>query len=254
MEVAARANGPDHLPVMARDNPLIQRLGRRLACHQALHDPRREPRNGLRWLIELRRWQARRLETSFAHFLNDPKRRAAALFFLTDVYGEQDFSRRDANVAKVMPMMQRVLPAAVLGTVADGIELGALTQALDLRMAETLHRLAPGRKKLDADLYAKAYREVGHARLREHQIDLIANVGVGLARAVRMPGVITLLKLSRGPARATGLGELQGFLERGFAAFSALGDGKGFVRDIEQSERAISRRIFAGHPRPFDES
>jgi hypothetical protein len=237
---------------MARDNLLIQRLGRRLACHQALHDPRREPRNGLRWLIELRRWQARRLEASFEHFLNDPKRRAAALFFLTDVYGEQDFSRRDANVAKVMPMMQRVLPAAVLGTVADGIELGALTQALDLRMAETLHRLAPTRKKLDAELYAKAYREVGHALLRGHQIDLIANVGVGLTRAVRMPGVVTLLKLSRGPARATGLGDLQGFLERGFAAFSALGDGKAFVRDIEASEREISRRLFVGHPQPFD--
>jgi hypothetical protein len=237
---------------MPRDNPLIQRLGRRLACHQALHDPRREPRNGLRWLVELRRWQARRLETSFVHFLNDPKRRGAALFFLTDVYGEQDFSRRDANVARVMPMMQRVLPAAVLGTVADGIELGALTQALDLRMAQRLHRLAPGRRKLDAGLYAKVYREVGHARLRKHQIDLIARVGIGLAKAVRMPGVVTLLRLSRGPARATGLGDLQGFLERGFAAFSALGDGQAFVRDIEESEREISRRLFAGHPQPFD--
>lgn len=236
---------------MARDHSLIERLGRRLTCHQVLHDPDREPRNGLRWLIELRRWQAQRLETSFAHFLDDPKRRGAALFFLTDVYGEQDFSRRDANVAKVMPMMQRVLPGAVLGTVADGIELGALTQALDLRMAETLHRLASTRKKLDAELYAKVYREVGHARLRMHQIDLIGNVGIGLAKAVRMPGVVTLLKLSRGPARATGLGELQGFLERGFAAFSALGDGKAFVRDIEASEREISRRLFAGHPQPF---
>ena len=30
------------------------------------------------------------------------------MFFLTDVYGDHDFSRRDANVAKVMPMMQRL--------------------------------------------------------------------------------------------------------------------------------------------------
>ena len=118
-------------------------------------------------------------------------------------------------------------------------------------MAEALQRLAPTRKRLDADLYARAYREVGHPRLREHQIDLIAHVGVGLARAVRTPGVAMLLKLSRGPARATGLGELQGFLERGFSAFAALGDGKTFVRDIERSEREVSRRLFAGHPDPF---
>lgn len=236
---------------MARSNPLIDRLGRRLAWHQALHDAALEPRNRLRWLPILRQWQAKRLEESFEHFLYDPQRRAAALFFLTDVYGDHDFSRRDANVAKVLPMMQRLLPAAVLGTVADGIELGAVTHALDLRMAEALQRLAPTRKRLDAALYAKAYREVGHARLRNHQIDLISSVGLGLAKAVRTPGVAMLLRLSRGPAKASGLGELQGFLERGFAAFSAMGDGKAFVNDIEDSERQVTQRLFAGDPDPF---
>jgi len=236
---------------MARGNPLIERLGRRLACHQALHDSEREPRNRLRWLPILRSWQTKRLESSFEHFLYDPQRRAAALFFLTDVYGDRDFSKRDANIAKVVPMMQRLLPAAVLGTVAGGIELGAVTHALDLRMAEALQRIAPTRKRLDADLYGKAYRQVGHARLREHQIDLISGVGVGLAKAVRTPGVSMLLRLSRGPAKASGLGELQGFLERGFAAFSALGDGKAFVADIEESERVVAQRLFDGDPDPF---
>ena len=236
---------------MARGNPLIERLGRRLACHQALHDPEHEPRNRLRWLPILRSWQTKRLERSFEHFLHDPQRRAAALFFLTDVYGDRDFSRRDANIAKVVPMMQRLLPAAVLGTVAGGIELGAVTHALDLRMAEELQRIAPTRKRLDAELYGKAYRQVGHRRLRGHQIDLIAAVGVGLAKAVRTPGVSMLLRLSRGPAKASGLGELQGFLERGFAAFSALGDGKAFVADIEESERVVAERLFKGDPDPF---
>jgi hypothetical protein len=237
---------------MARANLLIERLGRRLACHQALHDTRREPRNTLRWLPILRHWQAQRLEHSFKDFLHDPQRHKAAMFFLTDLYGDHDFSRRDANVAKVLPMMQRLLPAAVLGTVADGIELGALTHALDLRMAEALQRIAPTRRKLDTALYARAYREVGHARLRVRQIDLIAGVGVGLTRAVRTPGVWMLLRLSRGPAKASGLGELQGFLERGFAAFSALGNGKTFVADIEAEERETARKLFAGDPDPFD--
>lgn len=236
---------------MAQSTSQQHRLGRRLACHQALHDPKREPRNGLRWLAELRRWQSERLEDSFAHFLEDPRRGPAASFFLSDVYGDQDFSERDASVAKIVPMLQRLLPAGVLDTVADAIELGALTQALDLRMAESLHQLAPRRKKLDAALYGEAYRTVGRNRLRARQIDLIARVGVGLVQAVKLPGVLTLLKLSRGPARASGLGELQGFLERGFAAFSKLGDGKAFVRDIEAGEREVSRRLFSGHDDPF---
>src|SRR3546814_13512706 len=106
---AACENGAMPRPSMSR------RLERRLACHQALHDPAREPRNGLRWLPELRRWQAARLRDSFAPFLADPSRRPAAEFFLDDVYGDRDFTRRDADIARVLPMMQRLLPEKMLG-------------------------------------------------------------------------------------------------------------------------------------------
>ncbi|MFD0738308.1 hypothetical protein ACFQZQ_03260 [Lysobacter koreensis] len=227
----------------------------RLTCllgrHQALHDPSREPRNTLRWLPEVRRWQAQRLEASFDHFLVDPKRRPAAQFFLSDVYNDHDFSRRDADIARVMPMMGKLLPGSLLATVADAIELGLLTHAFDLRLAQLLARIAPKRRKLDAELYTQAYRESGLPRLRARQIDLLARVGLGLGGALRMPGVQTLLKLSRGPARAAGLAELQGFLERGFAAFAQLGDVRGFIAEIEQDERDIAQRLFNGHPDPF---
>jgi len=236
---------------MARTSDLSKRLGGLLARHQALHDPRREPRNGLRWVPEVRRWQAQRLESSFDRFLTDPSRRPAAQFFLSDVYNDHDFSRRDADIARVLPMMQRLLPAALLTTVADAIELGLLTHAFDLRVAHVLEDLAPRRQRLDAALYAQAYHEAGLPRLRRHQIDLIARVGLGLAHALRMPGVATLLKLSRAPARAAGLAELQEFLERGFTAFAELGDARGFIGEIEMDEREMSRRLFAGAPDPF---
>ena len=229
----------------------VARLARRLACHQALVDPQREPRNALRWLKPLQAWQAQRLERSFARFLEDPARRPAARFFLTDVYGDHDFTRRDADIARVIPMMQRLLPAALLDTVADGIALGALTHALDLRMAEALQCMAPRRRTLDDGLYARAYREVGLPRLRARQVALIDDVGTGLSAALRMPGVGTLLRLSRVPARAAGLGELQGFLERGFDAFAGLGDARGFLADIRASETEVMRRLFASEPEPF---
>ena len=230
-----------------------RRLGRRLACHQALFDPLREPRNRLRWLPELRRWQAARLRAGFARFLDDPARRPAAEFFLADVYGDHDFSRRDADIARVLPKMQRLLPEALLHTLADAIELGALTHALDLRMAAALQRLAPRRRRLDMDLYARAYRACGLPRLRARQIALIAEVGDGLAQALRMRGVATLLRLSRVPARAAGLSELQGFLERGFDAFGQLGDAKPFLADIRASETRVMQRLFAGDADPFGE-
>lgn len=236
---------------MSRSLDLSRRLQRRLACHQALHDPLREPRNKLRWLGELRRWQAQRLERSFRRLLEDSRQGPAIRFFLTDVYGDHDFSRRDADIARVIPMMQRLLPASLLETVAFGIELGVLAQAFDLRMAAALHELAPARKRLDEALYAEAYRAVGLPRLRSRQIDLIRDVGNGLASALRLPGVGMLLRLSRGPAEAAGLAELQGFLERGVGAFTRLGDVSAFLDEIERSERTVSRRLFAGDPDPF---
>jgi hypothetical protein len=239
------------MAAMSRDPALSSRLARRLACHQALHDPVREPRNRLRWLPELRRWQAQRLERSFDRFLQDPGTRPAAHFFLDDVYGDHDFARRDADIARVLPAMQRLLPPALLATVADGIELGALTQAFDLRMAAVLDRIGPSPGPLDAALYMQAYREVGLRRLRGHQIALIGSVGTGLETALRMPRVGTLLKLSRLPAKAAGLGELQRFLERGFEAFAHLHDVDAFLGAIDSNERAISRRLLAGDADPF---
>ncbi len=227
------------------------RLARRLACHQALHDPVREPRNRVRWLKPLQAWQAQRLERSFAGFLDDPARRPAAHFFLADVYGDRDFSQRDADIARVMPMMQRLLPSALVATVADGIELGALTHALDLRTAQVLQRLAPRRRSLDDALYAQAYREVGLRRLRARQIVLIEDIGQGLASALRTPGISTLLKLSRMPAKAAGLGELQVFLERGFDAFAGLDDAQAFLSDIRHNESRAMTRLFTGETDPF---
>jgi hypothetical protein len=52
-------------------------------------------------------------------------------------------------------------------------------------------------------------------------------------------------------ARAAGLSELQGFLERGFAAFDELGGAGEFLGAIGQRERLASSRLFAGDPDPF---
>ncbi|MDQ3039035.1 MAG: hypothetical protein M3R16_04430 [Pseudomonadota bacterium] len=239
----------EHVAVVAADP--VARLSRRLVCHQVLHDPTQEPRNQLRWLKSVQAWQTQRLERSFARFLQDPSRRRAAQFFLSDVYGDRDFSQRNADIAKVMPKMQRLLPSTLLATVADGIELGVLTHALDLRMAQALQRIAPGRRRLDEGLYGKAYRDVGRPLLRARQIALIDQVGQGLASALGMPGISMLLLLSRFPAKAAGLGELQLFLERGFAAFAELDDAKAFLTDIRDHEATAMARLFSGEPDPF---
>ena len=55
------------------------------------------------------------------------------------------------------------------------------------------------------------------------------------------------LRMMRGPASAAGLGELQGFLERGYAAFDAMRGGAGeFVSIVVARERSIVKGLLAG--------
>jgi hypothetical protein len=228
-----------------------KRLTRRLDWQRAAHDPRREPRNALATLSPLRRWQTARLRAGFADFLADPVRRPAAEFFLSDLYSDKDFSARDRDAARILPMMSRLLPDSLLRAATDAIELAVLSHALDLRMAAALARRRNPAAPITDEDYGRAYREVGLPRLRERQIGLIVRVGEALDAAVHKHGVHKLLRASRLPAQLAGLHELQAFLERGFEAFGALGGAGPFLRDLESREREISRRLFARHPRPF---
>jgi hypothetical protein len=234
-------------------NPALRRcLSHRIAWQQRLNDPVAEPRNRLPTLKPLRRWQAERLAGTFEDLLADPRMRPAAQFFLTDLYGDQDFTGRDRDAARILPMMARILPESLLQAACDAIELGALSTALDLAMAQVLSKRRDPAAPITLADYQAAYRKVGLRRLRAHQIDLIAKVGAVLDAGVRHHGVVRLLRASRLPAKMAGLGQLQRFLERGFDAFSKLGGADDFLARITAREREVSRRLFAGHKAPFE--
>ncbi|WP_022968633.1 FFLEELY motif protein [Arenimonas oryziterrae] len=230
---------------------LRDRLARRLAWQRAVHDPARDPRNRLPTLPLLRQWQARRLETSFRDFLATPNMRPAAEFFLTDLYGDKDFSARDRDAARILPLMSRILPETLLRAAADAIELAVLSHAFDLRLAESLAARKDPMAAISLADYVRAYRHAGCPRLRRHQIELVLGVGRTLDAAVHKHGIFKLLKASRLPAHLAGLHELQAFLERGFTAFEALGGADLFLERIGAQEMEVSRRLFAGHADPF---
>ena len=227
------------------------RLARRLAWQRAAHDPVRDPRNLLPQLSMLRQWQAGRLAASFSDFLADARMRPAAEFFLSDLYGDRDFSARDRDAARILPLMSRLLPDTLLRAATEAIELAVLSHVLDLRMAAALATRAKPMAPITQADYGRAYRKGGYRHLRRHQIELVLRVGHALDVAVKKHGVYKLLRASRIPAQLAGLSELQAFLERGFTAFDALGGADEFLSAVAERELAVSERLFAGHPDPF---
>jgi len=190
----------------------------------------------------LRSWQAVRLGRTHADLLAGKRTGPAASFFLTDLYGATDLGKLAAEVRRIVPVMSKLLPTAGLETVADAIELDALSEALDAAMVAAL---ADKITTLDAAAYGRAYRKVDRRNDRERQIALIEHLGQALGRLVRQPFVVSALKLMRKPAQLAGLGELQDFLERGYAVFRQIGNPKEFLELIVSRERRLLEALFA---------
>ena len=189
----------------------------------------------------LRRWQAARLGCSHADLLENPRYRETAEFFLSDIYGPKDLSRHEAEVRRILPLMTKVLPAAGLETVADAIELNALSESLDADMVAVLGDRVFALTNVD---YVQAYRAVGRRDDRERQIDIIAHLGRSLDTLTRKSLIGTALAMMRKPALLAGLGDLQNFLERGYKAFRKMKGADDFLATVTSRERALSREWF----------
>src|SRR5262245_10522753 len=91
-----------------------------------------------RRLGELRAWQAARLAKTYADLRREPRCTAAVDFFLSDLYGPQDFARRDNDVARAWGRLKCGLPDAALQVLSHALELQVLSAELDQAMVARL--------------------------------------------------------------------------------------------------------------------
>jgi hypothetical protein len=189
----------------------------------------------------IKRWQHARFESTYADALASARYGDAARFFLEDLYGPTDFTRRDQQFGRIVPGLVRIFPHEIVTTVVALSELHALSEQFDTAMAESVAGV-----DIDAAAYGRAWRTVGRPEGRARQIALMLQVGDALDRYTRMPLLRQTLRLMRRPARAMQLEALQGFLERGFDTFREMSGAREFLDMIAQRERTLADRLFAG--------
>jgi len=216
---------------------------------RALHEERAASPELPAALDRLALFQSRRLNATYADVAFEPRYARAIAFFQTDLYGPGDFSRRDAALARVVPLMVRVLPDGVIATISGAMELSVLSHELDRTLLEKL----PARAALSVATYSAAYCALANRGARERQIALIVAVGRALDRYVGKTLTRSALAAMRQPARLAGLGALQDFLERGFAAFRQMAGADEFLATVETRETALMNAIFDGDRAPFAE-
>lgn len=188
-------------------------------------------------------YQQRRFEHTYADLLASSRYAAAARFFLDDLYGPRDFTRRDAEFARVVPSLVRLFPAEIVTTVASITRLHALSESLDTEMARQLPQIGG----VTSAQYAAAWQRTGRRPDRAEQIRLTLTVGSALDRYTRSALLRTTLRMMRSPAQAAGLGDLQRFLESGFDAFRDMKGATDFLRIVGDRERDLADSIFNAH-------
>ncbi|MCC2616751.1 hypothetical protein LJ739_10905 [Aestuariibacter halophilus] len=222
---------------------IIQHLSRAQQLYQQVCDNQE-----LTQLHALQEWQCQRLLASHQDLYSHKAFRPAMTFFVDELYGPQDFSQRDADIARVIPKMSALLPDQALESLAAALHLNALSLELDIAMYQQL----VGRT-IDRNSYADAYRACDNRSLRVQQIEYIETLGQELANVVHIKGIGTLLMLSRKPAKLAGVLTLHEFLEKGFKAFKKLGDVNAFLHPIISREKAIMEALFSDQANPLPE-
>ncbi len=199
-------------------------------------------------LLTLKHWQSERLAHTYADLSAQTRYAPAVDYFLNDLYAAKDFAQRDAEMIRIYPTLKKLLPQSMVETVGLALELDALTEELDQELTRQV--FAQGNSFTEAR-YLEAFRRCSSEVQRLRQVKLVDEVGKRLDAAVGKPFIYSTLKLLRRPAKLSGLGELQQFLEHGFTAFRHMNGAQEFLATIVQRESQIIKRIFSGHRSPF---
>lgn len=187
---------------------------------------------------QLQHWQCERLLVTHDDLAQQKRYQKAMAFFVDELYGPKDFSQRDADLARVIPKLAKVLPDKAMNAMDDALSLNALSFDLDMAMAQFI-KTHYADEPINRDIYALAYRHVGRETDRAHQIDIISHLGDQLADVIKIRGIGMLISLSRSPAKLAGLLALHEFLERGFNAFKAIGDVQSFIQPVLSREKIL---------------
>ena len=192
--------------------------------------------------LEIKRFQARRFQATYADLLQIPRYQAAATFFLHELYGDQDYAERDQQFSRIATTITKLFPQSVVNTAAALAQVHALTERLDDLMAHLwLSALGSGD---DCARYIYCWRRAADRDTRQEQLVVVLRLGQELNRLTRKPGLRTLLKMMRGPAAGAGLSSLQHFLETGFDAFATMKGADEFLQTIQQREGLWIDRLF----------
>lgn len=212
---------------MSAANELRKNIERSIAIHQQyLNDSQL-----LEWYEHFVTWQTDYLLPFYEDLRSNRNYSAAVDFVVSDLTGV-GVSDRDQNIARVAPIMSRMLPNKAVHTMATAMHLNARVLEINLAVCRTLYEKDCSEWEITEADYCAAIRQASSLDECLELIQLTAEIGHSLDHVVRIPMIGPLLRAMRTPARLWGFAAMQAFLEKGYETFSALEDVDRFLGEI----------------------
>lgn len=221
--------------------PALSELQQHLTRYWAL--PYHEDAQLNNKLDEVQAWQRARIQHTHKALFEQPKNKPMADYFLTQLYGGDEFKLLAKQLARILPKakkLERLAKESALETGSMAIQAAILAIELDMHLAQWL---------IDNDLPVNeenmlvAYRAVDEADERRIQINNLKEVCYRTDKYLNSFVLRKAFGLAKGTAYRHNYQPLYDFIDAGFTAMKPLKSVSGFIDPFCARELTIIDQV-----------
>lgn len=196
-------------------------------------------------LNDVQAWQRARIQRTHSELFEKPKNQPMAKYFLTQLYGGDEFKQLAEQLARILPKakkLERLARESALETGSMAIQAAILAIELDLHLAEWL--LAQD-LPVDEENMLAAYRAVDEAEARRTQINNLKDVCYRTDKYLNSFMLKKAFALAKTTAYRHNYQPLYDFIDAGFIAMKPLDSVSGFIEPFCKRELMIIDQVHA---------
>lgn len=194
-------------------------------------------------LNNVQTWQRTRIQRTHAELFEQPKNQPMANYFLTQLYGGDEFKLLAEQLARILPKakkLERLAKESVLETGSMAIQAAILAIELDMHLAQWL--MAQD-LPVNEDNMLTAYRAVDEADTRRTQINNLKDVCYRTDKYLNSFILRKAFALAKGTAYRHNYQPLYDFIDAGFIAMKPLDSVSGFIEPFCKRELMIIDQV-----------
>lgn len=196
-------------------------------------------------LNEVQAWQRARIQDTHHALFEQPKNQAMADYFLTQLYGGDEFRLLAEQLSRILPKakkLERLATESSLQTGNMAIQAALLAIELDMHLAQWL---IDNELPVNQDNMLAAYRTVNEADKRRIQINNLKEVCYRTDKYLNSFVLRSAFGLVKSTAYRHNYQPLYDFIEAGFLAMKPLKSVSGFIEPFCQHELEIIDNVHA---------